>query len=154
MARLVGSDEPPYHLPVFVLTHHARPRLAMQGGTTFHFMTGGVRDALERATEAAGDREVRVGGGASTIRQLVSERLIDELHLAVSPVLLGRGEPLFAGMDWRALGYRCSASVRGEGATHVTIVPRGGEPLRRRHGDLGPRSGERRSRVSTRRILH
>jgi dihydrofolate reductase len=108
-------------VPVFVLTHHARPPLEMKGGTTFHFVTEGIRVALERAREAAGDLDVRVGGGASTIRQYLSERLIDELHLAVAPVLLGRGEALFAGMDWRELGYRCVEIVAGEKANHVII---------------------------------
>jgi dihydrofolate reductase len=115
------GEEPPYHVPVFVLTHHARPPLVMQGGTTFHFVTDGIHAALERARKAAGDKDVRIGGGASTIRQYVSERLVDELHLAVTPVILGQGEPLFAGMDWRAAGYRCIEMVAGEKATHVVI---------------------------------
>jgi dihydrofolate reductase len=115
------GEEPPYHVPVFILTHHARPPLEMKGGTTFHFVTEGIRVALERAREAAGDLDVRVGGGASTIRQYLSERLIDELHLAVAPVLLGRGEALFRGMDWRELGYRCVEIVAGEKANHVII---------------------------------
>ena len=115
------GETPPYHVPVFVLTHHARPSLPMQGGTTFHFVTGGIRAALDSAREAAGDLNVRVGGGVSTIRQYVGERLLDELHLAISPVLLGRGESLFEGLDWRALGYRCVETVAGEKATHVII---------------------------------
>jgi dihydrofolate reductase len=94
----------------------------MEGGTTFHFVTGGVHAALERAREAAGGKEVRVGGGVSTIRQYLREGLIDELHLAISPMLLGRGEALFEGLDWRALGYRCSERVAGEKATHVVIT--------------------------------
>ncbi len=123
------GETPPYHVPVFVLTHHARAPLPMQGGTTFHFVTEGIHAALERAREAAGDKDVRVGGGVSTIRQYVSERLIDELHLAVSPVLLGRGEALFEGIDWRDLGYRCVETVAGEKATHMTIARRqGSEP--------------------------
>jgi dihydrofolate reductase len=116
------GEEPPYHVPVFVLTSHARAPLAMKGGTTFHFVTEGARAALDRAREAAGDEDVRVGGGVSTLRQYLRERLIDELHLAVSPVLLGRGEALFQGLDLRALGYRCVASVAGEKATHVTLA--------------------------------
>jgi dihydrofolate reductase len=116
------GETPPYHVPVFVLTHHARPPLVMQGGTTFHFVTDGIRGALERARDAAGGLDVRVGGGVSTIRQYLRERLIDELHLAVSPVLLGRGEALFHGIDWRALGYRCIQTVAGERATHVMIA--------------------------------
>ncbi len=116
------GDEPPYHVPVFVLTHHAREPLPMKGGTVFHFVTGGIHEALERAREAAGDRYVRVGGGVSTLRQYLSERLVDEMHLAVSPVLLGRGESLFAGLDLPALGYRVASSVATEAATHVTFV--------------------------------
>ena len=93
----------------------------MQGGTTFHFVTDGIHTALERAREAARGKDVRVGGGLSTIRQYLREGLIDELHLALSPVLLGRGEALFEGIDWRTLGYRCVESVAGEKATHVTL---------------------------------
>jgi len=115
------GEEPPYHVPVFVLTHHARAPLAMAGGTTFHFVTGGVREALDRAREAADGRDVRIGGGPATIRQFLREGLIDELHLAVAPVLLGRGEPLFAGLDLRALGYACVASEPSEKATHVIL---------------------------------
>jgi dihydrofolate reductase len=118
------GETPPYHVPVFVLTHQARAPLAMQGGTTFHFVTDGIRGALERARDAARGLDVRVGGGVSTIRQYLRERLLDELHLAVSPVLLGRGEALFDGIDWRALGYRCVETVAGENATHVTIAKR------------------------------
>ncbi len=116
------GEEPPYHVPTFVLTHHARAPLEMKGGTTFHFVTGGIREALDRAREAAGDEDVRIGGGVATIRQFVRERLVDELHLAVSPVLLGRGESLFEGLDWRALGYRVVETTPGEKATHVVIA--------------------------------
>jgi dihydrofolate reductase len=119
------GETPPFHLPVFVLTHHARPALEMQGGTTFHFVPDGLRSALARAKEAAGDRDVRLGGGISTIRESLREQLVDELHLAVSPVLLGQGEALFDGMNWRALGYRCRDCVAGEKATHVTITKDG-----------------------------
>ncbi len=115
------GETPPYHVPVFVLTHHARQPLVMQGGTTFHFVTGGIDEALERARHAAGNLDVRVGGGVSTVRQYLSARLIDELHLAVSPVLLGRGEALFEGMNWRELGYRCVQTAAGEKATHIVI---------------------------------
>jgi len=93
----------------------------MQGGTTFHFVTGGIHEALERAREAAGGKDVCLGGGVSTIRQYLREGLVDELHLALTPVLLGRGEALFAGMDWRALGYRCVETVAGEKAMHVVL---------------------------------
>jgi dihydrofolate reductase len=116
------GDDPPYHVPVFVLTHHARPSLSMQGGTTFHFVTDGIEVALERARAAAGPLDVRIGGGVATVRAYVRAKLVDELHLAVAPVLLGRGEALFEGMDWRALGYRCVETVAGEKATHLKIV--------------------------------
>ena len=115
------GDNPPYHLPVFVLTHHARPSIEMAGGTTFHFVTGGIHEALERARQAAGGRDVRIGGGANTIQQYLRARLIDELHLAISPVLLGRGERLFEGVDLRALGYACTEVVGTEKATHVVL---------------------------------
>ncbi len=115
------GDEPPYHVPTFVLTHHAREPLVMQGGTTFHFVTRGIHDALERAKAAAGGKDVRIGGGVSTVRAYLQERLIDELHLAVGPVLLGRGEALFAGLDLRALGYTVLESKAGERATHVML---------------------------------
>jgi dihydrofolate reductase len=114
-------ENPPYHVPAFVLTHHARPSIEMAGGTTFHFVTGGHREALRLAQEAAGDREVRVGGGAATVRQYLVDRLLDELHLAISPVLLGAGEPLFHGLDWSALGYRVAEHRPGEGVMHVVV---------------------------------
>jgi dihydrofolate reductase len=115
------GDSPPYHVPVFVLTHHARASIAMKGGTTFHFVTGGIREALDRAREAAGGKDVRIGGGPGTIRQYLREGLIDELHIAIAPVLLGRGEPLFEGIDWRALGYQCVEFVPSEKAAHVVL---------------------------------
>ena len=115
------GDEPPYHVPVFVLTHHARPSLEMAGGTTFHFVTGGIHDALTRARAAAGGKDVRIGGGPDTIRQYLRAGLIDELHLAISPVLLGSGERLFDGVDLRALGYECVEFVASEKATHVVL---------------------------------
>jgi dihydrofolate reductase len=115
------GEEPPYQVPTFVLTHHAREPIAMKGGTTFHFVTGGIEEALKLAKAAAGEKDVRVGGGASTIRQYLSAGLIDDLHLAVHPVLLGEGEELFHGLDLRALGYRCARQVAGERATHVFI---------------------------------
>jgi len=115
------GENPPYHVPIFVLTHHARPPLEMEGGTTFHFVTEGILAALERALKVAGDRDVRIGGGVATVQQYVRERLVDELHLAISPVLLGRGEAIFGGLDWRALGYEVAETVAGEKATHVTI---------------------------------
>ena len=115
------GDEPPYHVPVFVLTHHAREPLEMQGGTVFHFVTGGLEEALERAHAAAGERDVRLGGGTSVVRQALQRRLLDEMHLVVSPVLLGRGEALYAGLDLPALGYRVTERVQGEVPLHVVM---------------------------------
>src|SRR5436309_5401039 len=107
------GDEPPYHVPVFVLTHHPRPPLEMKGGTVFHFVTDGIHAALERARAAAGDLDIRVGGGVSTIRQYLQAGLVDEVHLAMRPVLLGEGEALLHGIDLRALGYECAERVVG-----------------------------------------
>jgi len=115
------GDNPPYHVPVFVLTHHAREPLVMEGGTTFHFVTGGIHEALDRAREAAAGKDVRIGGGPATIRQYLQAGLIDELHIAISPVLLGRGEPLYEGLDLRVLGYECVESVASDKATHVVL---------------------------------
>jgi len=119
------GDNPPYHVPVFVLTHHARPALEMEGNTTFHFVTGGIHEALDRAREAAAGKDVRIGGGPATIRQYLREGLIDELHLAIAPVLLGRGEALFEGIDLRSLGYECAQSVASDKATHVVLQRQG-----------------------------
>ena len=118
------GEEPPYHVPAFVLTHHARQPLEMQGGTTFHFVTGGIHEALERAKAAAGDLDVRLGGGVSTIRQYLQARLIDEMHLAVRPILMGSGESLWSGLDMRELGYEVAERVAGERAMHVLIRKR------------------------------
>ncbi len=115
------GDEPPYHVPVFVLTNHPRASFDMKGGTTFHFITGGIEEALDAAKAVAGDRDVRLGGGVSVIRQYLQAQLIDELHLAQSPVLLGKGENLFDGLDFPELGYRCRETVRGENAVHLVI---------------------------------
>ena len=115
------GEEPPYHVPVFVLTHHARAPLKMAGGTEFRFVTQGIHAALEQARAAAGGRDVRLGGGVATIRQYLQAGLIDELHLALRPVLLGSGEHLLNGIDMRALGYECVESVAGERATHVRL---------------------------------
>ena len=123
------GDNPPYHVPVFILTHHARPPIAMEGNTTFQFITGGIREALDRAREAAAGRDVRIGGGPSTIQQYLREGLVDELHVAIAPVLLGSGERLFAGVDLRALGYECVESAASEKATHVVLRHQG--PSRR-----------------------
>lgn len=116
------GENPPYHVPVFVLTHHARAPLAMEGGTTFHFVTDGIRAALDRAREAAGGKDIRLGGGAATIRQYLTAGLIDELHLVVAPVLLGRGEPLLTGIDTVSLGYKCTEHAASEKATHVVLA--------------------------------
>jgi dihydrofolate reductase len=115
------GDEPPYHVPVFVLTHHARAPLAMAGGTTFHFVTDGIRSALQQAAAAADGRDVRLGGGVATIREYLQAGLVDEIHLAVSPVVLGAGEHLFSGIDMRALGYDTANHVAGERAMHVFL---------------------------------
>jgi dihydrofolate reductase len=113
---------PPYHVPVFVLTHHGRPSLEMEGGTAFHFVTGGIHEALDRAREAAAGQDVRIGGGVHTIRQYLRAGLIDELHLAIAPVLLGSGEHLFGDLDLRSLGYEVRQQVASELATHVVLV--------------------------------
>ncbi len=118
------GEEPPYHVPVFVLTHHARAPLVMAGGTTFHFVTEGIHAALEQARAAAGGRDVRIGGGVATVRQYLQAGLIDELHLAVRPIVMGRGEALFQGLDLPALGYESVSSVPGERATHVVLLKR------------------------------
>jgi dihydrofolate reductase len=118
------GDEPPYHVPVFVLTHHARAPIEMKGGTTFYFVNEGIEAALERAMDAAGGKEVRLGGGVATIRQYLRAGLVDEMHLAVSPVLLGAGENLLEGMDLVGLEYACTERVAGEGATHYVIKKR------------------------------
>jgi dihydrofolate reductase len=112
---------PPYHAPTFVLTHHPRPPLEMEGGTVFHFVTEGIEAALERAREAAGDKDIRLLGGASTIRHYLQAKLVDEMHIAVSPRLLGSGEHLFAGLDLITLGYHTTKTVAGERATHYFI---------------------------------
>lgn len=119
------GNNPPYHVPVFVLTHHARPSVQMEGNTTFHFVTGGIHEALDRARKAADGKDVRIGGGPSTIRQYLRAGLIDELHVAIAPVLLGAGERLFEEVDLRALRYECVQFVGSEKATHVVL---------RRHG--------------------
>ena len=118
------GPNPPYHVPVFVLTHHARAPLAMEGGTRFHFVTDGIGSALDQAKAAAGGKDVRIGGGASTVRQYLAAGQIDEMHLAVSPVLLGEGENLFAGMNLHQLGFVIEKTVAGENATHVFVRKR------------------------------
>jgi dihydrofolate reductase len=119
------GDEPPYHVPVFVLTHHPRAPIEMKGGTTFFFITEGIYVALEQARAAANGLDVRLGGGVATVRQYLHAGLIDELHLAIRPVLLGSGENLWQGLDLRALGYECARHVAGERALHVFLRRRG-----------------------------
>jgi dihydrofolate reductase len=119
------GENPPYHVPVFVLTYHPRTSLEMAGGTVFHFVTGGIEEALARATAAAGPRDIRVGGGVSTVRQFLRARLIDEMHLAVSPVLLGAGEHLLSGINLLQLGYQIGEHTSSEKATHVVITRHG-----------------------------
>jgi dihydrofolate reductase len=122
------GDEPPFHTPVFVLTHHARMMLKMAGGTDFHFITSGIHAALAEARRAAGGRDVRLGGGVATIRQYLQAGLVDELHLVLRPVLLGAGEPLLQNIDLRALGFECTRSVAGERATHLFLRRGASEP--------------------------
>jgi dihydrofolate reductase len=118
------GEEPSYHAPVFVLTHHARKPLQMKGGTTFHFVTDGIQSALDQARKAAGGKDVRIGGGVATVRQYLKARLIDELHLAQTPVLMGAGEHLWQGLVLNALGYECHKTVAGERATHIFLRKR------------------------------
>jgi len=118
------GDSPPYHTPVFVLTHHARTPLEMEGGTTFYFVSDGIESAWKKAKEGAQGKDVRIGGGVSTIRQFLSAGHIDEMHLAMSPILLGDGEHLFAGMNLHHLGFEPYQAVAGENATHVLIRKR------------------------------
>jgi dihydrofolate reductase len=116
------GDNPPYHVPVFVLTHYPRASITMAGGTTFHFVTDGIQNALERAREAANGQDVRLGGGIATIRQYLSARLIDEMHFAIAPALLGTGEALFEGLDALSLGYRCNGHEATGNATHIVLT--------------------------------
>lgn len=115
------GPNPPYHTPVFVLTHHARPSVEMEGGNSFHFVTEGAEAALEQAKAAAGDQDVGIGGGASTIRQYLEKRLIDELHLAIAPILLGSGESLLGGLDLLALGYEVTEYAPSSRAAHLLL---------------------------------
>jgi len=116
------GDNPPYHCDVFVLTHHARASLIMQGGTTFHFVTDGIESALQQARAAAKDKDVRVGGGVATVRAFLRAGLVDEVHLAQSPVLLGSGESLFTGLNLLSLGYRCVERVPSAKTTHLVLA--------------------------------
>ena len=116
------GQNPPYHVPVFVLTHQPRAPLTMEGGTTFHFVTDGIHAALSRAKEAAQGKDIRLGGGVATVRQYLTAGLIDEIHLAIAPALLGRGEPLFAGIDAVSLGYKCTEHAASDRANHVVLT--------------------------------
>lgn len=116
------GDDPPFHTPVFVLTHYPRPPVEMAGGTVFHFVTGGIHAALDLARDAAGEKDVRLGGGVAVLRQYLEAKLVDEMHLAVAPLLLGKGEHLFAGIDLPALGYRRREHVATPNATHVILA--------------------------------
>src|SRR5206468_9767701 len=118
------GPNPPYHAPTFVLTHYEREPLVMEGGTTFYFVTGGIEEALQLAKQAAGDKDVRIGGGVSTVRQYLQAGLIDSLHLALGPVVLGQGEALFAGLDLRAMGFSVTEHKATERATHVVLEKR------------------------------
>lgn len=116
------GKNPPYHVPVFVLTHHARASIPMEGGTTFHFVTDGIHAALKRAQEAAQDKDIRLGGGVATVREYLRAGLIDDMHLAIAPVLLGKGEHLLSGIDTASLGYKCIEHAASEHATHVVLT--------------------------------
>jgi dihydrofolate reductase len=118
------GKNPPYHVPVFVLTHHPRKPVEMEGGTTFHFVTDGIEAALERAKAAAGSKDIRLGGGVDTVRQYLRARLVDLIHVAIAPILLGSGEHLLSGLDLPALGYEVTEHVASEGATHVVLERR------------------------------
>lgn len=122
------GDNPPYHAPTFILTHHARDPITMEGGTTFYFVTEGIESALERARSVAGDLDVKIGGGVSTVRQYLTAGLIDELHLAIAPVMLGQGEHLFAGIDFPALGFDVSERTTTDFATHLVLSRRASSP--------------------------
>jgi dihydrofolate reductase len=118
------GDNPPYHTPVFVLTHHPRTSIVMEGGTVFHFITDGIQAAHERAIGSADGKDIRLGGGVATIRQYLRAGLVDEMHLAISRILLGSGEHLFGGIDMRTLGYECTQHVPTENATHIVLTKR------------------------------
>jgi dihydrofolate reductase len=116
------GDTPPYHAPTFILTHYKRPPIEMKGGTTFHFVTDGIESALHRAREAAGTKDIKIGGGVATVKQYIQAGHVDEIHLAVAPVVLGQGEPLFSSLDLRALGYRTVEHLPTDRATHIVLA--------------------------------
>jgi dihydrofolate reductase len=116
------GDNPPHHAPTYILTHHARPSIELEGGTTFHFVTDGIESALRQARAAAGEKDVKIGGGAHTVQQYLRAGLIDEMHLALAPVVLGRGEALFAGLDLRTLGFRVVERAATDAAMHLVLA--------------------------------
>lgn len=116
------GDNPPYHAPTYILTHHARPSIELEGGTTFHFVTDGIESALRQASDAAGDKDVKIGGGVDTVRQYLRAGLIDDMHLALAPVVLGQGEALFAGLDLRELGFHVVERAATDVATHLVLA--------------------------------
>jgi dihydrofolate reductase len=116
------GEDPPFHTPVFVLTHYPRNPIEMKGGTTFYFVSDGVKEALDAAKKLAGGKDIRVGGGVSTIRQFLQSGYIDEIHLAFSPIFLGQGGNLFTGIDFQKLGFTKINKINGEGATHITLT--------------------------------
>ncbi len=116
------GDNPPYHTPVFVLTHHPRPPLTMSGGTTFHFITDGIHAALDRARQAAGTKDIRIGGGVQTIRQYLTAGLVDQIHLAIAPRAMGTGEHLLHGIDLPKLGFQCTEHQASAHALHVVLT--------------------------------
>ncbi len=116
------GENPPYHAPTFILTHYPRDPIVMEGGTTFHFITGGIEEALNQARAAAGDKDIKIGGGVSTVRQYIQAGLVDEIHFAISPVMLGSGEAMFTGIDLPALGYTVTAHEATDAATHIVLT--------------------------------
>ncbi|MBX4941879.1 dihydrofolate reductase family protein [Rhizobium binae] len=116
------GPNPPYHAPTYILTHYPREPIVMEGGTTFHFITSGIEEALDKAKAAAGDKDVKIGGGVATVRQFLEAGLVDELHFAVAPVVLGKGEAMFSGIDLPALGFRVTEHVASEHATHIVLA--------------------------------
>lgn len=116
------GDNPPYHAPTFILTHYSRPPIEMLGGTTFHFVTDGIESALQQAREAAGSKDIKIGGGVQTVRQYIQAGYVDEIHLAVAPIALGQGESLFSGLDLRSLGYRTVEHIATDRATHIVFA--------------------------------
>ncbi|MBY4629249.1 dihydrofolate reductase family protein [Rhizobium croatiense] len=116
------GPNPPYQAPTYILTHYPREPIVMEGGTTFHFITSGIEEALDKAKAAAGDKDVKIGGGVATVRQYLQAGLIDELHFAIAPVVLGKGEAMFSGIDLPDLGFRVTEHVASEHATHIVLA--------------------------------